>query len=630
MKDVEVEVKVDLNLKRLLKQEDLDKDLKITVEDTGPKCFLLETLDGKTLEVKGHYYLSNLLQLLAHAHQSKQKVITLKTSELFLNPVDHLSSQIKERHWDALTRTLDEKGIIALLEDTKTNSKKKKRLYVPFNDEIAFNLFEKVAKKHPYLHLDIIRLPEKLDPDLFEKLDQKPGLLSLALDPKTLKGRPFVVPGGRFNELYGWDSYFIVLGLLQDGRIGLACSILDNFRYEIEHYGAILNANRTYFLSRSQPPLFTSMMIEVLKHLPENKSTDLFIEKAINAALLEYKTIWCHPDRETASGLTRYFGQKLKEPIEVEKGHFDAIYKKHSKKTEMAPAAFRKAYLNGEIQNAELDSYFVHDRAMRESGHDTTNRLVNHGADLNTVDLNSLLYKYEEDIANLIQKFHKGSFVDNEGCTQTTKEWKAKAQKRAGLMIELMWNEKKGLFFDYDFKKEKRTTFESATTFYPLFAGLATPEIAKLLIEKGLPLFECAGGLVSTTQVSRGEVSEDRPQRQWDYPFGWAPHQMLFWTGASNYGYNSIARRVAYRWLHMITKEAKDYNGVLAEKYDVIKCTHKAEAEYGNEGVDFGLYPNGGFGWVNASYQVGLSYLSKDEKEALKVLSPAEDLFKSK
>ncbi len=628
MKDVEVEVKVDLNLKRLLKQEDLDKDLRITVEDRGPKCFLIEALDGKTFEVKGHYYLSNLLQILAHAHQNKQREITLKTSEIFLNPVDHLSFQIKEWHWNALTRTLDESGIIALLEDSKTDSKKKKRLYIPFNDELAFNLFDKVAKKHPYLHLQIIRLPKKIDLDLFKKLDQKPGLLSLALDPKTQKGKPFIVPGGRFNELYGWDSYFIILGLLQDGRIDLACSILDNFLYEIGHYGAILNANRTYFISRSQPPLFTSMLIEVLKYLPENKSTDLFVEKALNAAIREYETVWRHPDRETASGLTRYFGQNLKEPIEVEKGHFDSIYKKHSKKAEMNPAAFRKAYLNGEVQNEELDNYFVHDRAMRESGHDTTNRLVNQGAHLNTVDLNSLLYKYEDDIANLIHRFYKGSFVDHEGSTQTTKEWKAKAEKRAQLMIKLMWDEKRGLFFDYDFKKEKRTDFESATTFYPLFAGLATPKIAEALIEKGVPLFESPGGLVSTTKTSRGAVSEERPQRQWDYPFGWAPHQMLFWEGASNYGYNSIAGRLAYRWLHMITKEAKDYNGVLAEKYDVVKCTHKAKAEYGNEGVDFGLYPNGGFGWVNASYQVGLGHLSKEEKEALKKLTLPENIFK--
>jgi len=110
------------------------------------------------------------------------------------------------------------------------------------------------------------------------------------------------------------------------------------------------------------------MLIELLKHLPEEESTDIWLEKALNAAILEYTTVWCHPDRETSSGLTRYFGQKLKEPPEVEKGHFDSIYKKLSKKTGMTSAAFRKAYLSGEIQNVELDRYFIHDRAMRESG----------------------------------------------------------------------------------------------------------------------------------------------------------------------------------------------------------------------------------------------------------------------
>lgn len=626
MKDVEVEVKVDLNLKRLLAQEDLNEDLKITIEDRGPKLFFLEDLQGNLYEVSGSYSLSNLLQTLAYAHQANLKVTKIKTSDLFLNPVDRISGEIKERYWDALTRTLDEKGIIDLLEDPKTKEEAK-RIYVPYRDEKTYSYFEGVADRHPYLHLEVLRLPEKIELEDYETLDKKPGILALKIDQETQKGVPFVVPGGRFNEMYGWDSYFILLGLLQDDRVDLALSIIENMVYEIEHYGAILNANRTYYLSRSQPPLLTSMIVEVLRYLPEDSSTKEWVKGTLNAAIEEYISVWSNAHRLTPNGLNRYYGLKLKEPPEVEKGHFNPIYSKQAKKAGLGEKEFKKRYLSGDLEDKELDRYFVHDRAMRESGHDTTNRFVNKCADYNTVDLNSLLFKVEEDIASLIRLFFKDAFLDAKGEMHSSEAWHQRAQKRKKLMIQMMWDEKKGLFFDYNFKEKKRANFESATTFYPFFAGLLSNELADALIKKALPLFETPGGLVSTTKESRGRVHDDRPQRQWDYPFGWAPHQMLFWKGLSDYGYKSIARRLAYRWLYMVTKEGRDYNGLLAEKYDVIKRTHKMETEYGNVGVDFGLYPDGGFGWLNASYQVGLSYLSAEEKAALKQLTPPEWLF---
>ena len=63
--------------------------------------------------------------------------------------------------------------------------------------------------------------------------------------------------------MYGWDSYFIIRGLLRDGRLELARGMVDNFFFEIEHYGAVLNANRTYYLTRSQPPFLSSMVMAV-------------------------------------------------------------------------------------------------------------------------------------------------------------------------------------------------------------------------------------------------------------------------------------------------------------------------------------------------------------------------------
>lgn len=104
-----------------------------------------------------------------------------------------------------------------------------------------------------------------------------------------------------------------------------------------------------------------------------------------------------------------------------------------------------------------------------------------------------------------------------------------------------------------------------------MWAGLATEEQAKITVEKALPQLEMLGGLVACTEKSRGPISIDRPIRQWDYPFGWAPHQILAWKGLSAYGYQQVATRLAYRWLYMITKSFVDYNGMVVEKYDVTR-----------------------------------------------------------
>ena len=145
------------------------------------------------------------------------------------------------------------------------------------------------------------------------------------------------------------------------------------------------------------------------------------------------------------------------------------------------------------------------------------------------------------------------------------------------------------MYFDYDTVKKEQTSYESATTFWPMWAGMASPAQAAELVTRALPKFEAFGGLVSGTEKSRGVVGLDRPNRQWDFPYGWAPQQMLAWTGLLRYGYQDDAERLAYKWLYMITKAFVDFNGVVVEKYDVTRPVdpHKVEAEYGNQGGDF-------------------------------------------
>lgn len=156
-------------------------------------------------------------------------------------------------------------------------------------------------------------------------------------------------------------------------------------------------------------------------------------------------------------------------------------------------------------------------------------------------------------------------------------------------MTHLMWDDKKGMFIDYNTVKKEQTGYESATTFWAMWAGVATPEQANIMVKKALPRFEVHGGLVSGTEESRGPVGLHRPNRQWDYPFGWAPQQILAWTGLLRYGFESDAQRLAYRWIHMVTRAFVDFNGIVVEKYDVTKKVdpHKVTAEYGNQGSDF-------------------------------------------
>ncbi|MBU2447232.1 MAG: trehalase [Bacteroidetes bacterium] len=625
---MQVIVDVDKNIKRLLQAEDTDNDRKITIEDKGSRRFLLEDSEGKTFEVCGTFQLSVLLQDLYLAKEAGKKEVELTGKQIFLLPVERVSGVIKKYFWDGLTRSIDETNLENALKDSKTSSDKN-YVYIPFKDRIAFNYFKSIEKRRKDLNILVIRLPEKLSDEYLNSLNKKPGLLVLALIKSKkgiIKGRPFVVPGGRFNEMYGWDSYFESLGLIEDGRIELALSMAENFFYEIEHYGKILNANRTYYLNRSQPPFLTSMLIELWKN-SERKNLN-WLKKALNSAIKEYETIWVQSDRLTNTGLSRYYGASSGIPQETEPAHFNQVLKPFAEKNGLSIEVFRNKYLNNEIYEPELEEYFLHDRSVRESGHDTSYRLEGICAHLNTVDLNSLLYKYETDIACFIKNEFKDRFYFN-GKTYSSEFWFKLAAKRRKTMVDLMWDKQSGFFFDYNFVTKKRTGYESATTFYPLWANLSSKKQAEILVEKALPLLEEAGGVAASTERSRGPINEQRPARQWDYPYGWAPHQMLIWKGLSDYGYKKHAERLAYKWLYTILRNFVDYNGTIPEKYDVVNRTHKVFAEYGNVGTDFQYITKEGFGWMNASFQIGLKYLSKKLIVKLNELIPPEWIFKN-
>ncbi|MCB0310265.1 MAG: hypothetical protein KDD42_03460 [Bdellovibrionales bacterium] len=524
---------------------------------------------------------------------------------------EQLALLIERLYWKRLTRCMDGTGLPELRYDPKISDGL--HIYVPAGDQASLCYYNELSNNNPDLNLKVSKLPENFDPCAVRQLDASPGLLALGLantNDGKLRPRPFIVPGGRFNEMYGWDSYFIVVGLLSSGKYGLARCILENALYQVEHYGCVLNANKTYYLSRSHPPLLSSMLIAVLEATPQSEQP-LLAERGLAAIIDEYLNVWDAADHRTLSGLTRYFDRGSGVPPEVEAGHFEPIFNRFAEKLGIEAHILRADYCEGRLFSEDLDRFFRNDGAMRESGHDTSYRLLDNAAELNTLDLNSLLCKVESDIALIIKRYF-GKHCSVRGAQYSSRDWEQRAIRRCDRVNSLLWSSEAGLYFDYNFKIEEQSTYVSATTLFPLFAGIVPRDRSTELVRQALHNLECMGGLVCGTESSRGAISENRPLRQWDYPFGWAPHQILAWEGLSRYGFDMEAERLAYRWAFMIAREALRHNGAVAEKYDVVRDSLEIEAEYGNIGAHDGLESGAGFGWSNASFLIAISILRRN------------------
>jgi alpha,alpha-trehalase len=441
---------------------------------------------------------------------------------------------------------------------------------------------------------------------------QPPGLLFLE--------NPYVVPGGRFNEMYGWDSYFIIRGLLRAGKIELARGMVENFFFEIEHYGAVLNANRTYYLSRSQPPFLSSMIIAVYEAEKARGHEDsTWLAKAYQYANRDYEMWLREPHLAGSTGLSRYydFGEgPVPEGLHDETGYYHDVLAYFVKQAKPSPYLVEAETTNSfehpeyslrlcEDGSPEADSkcvqikhvalsedYYKGDRSMRESGFDISFRFGPYGADTHhyaPVCLNSLLYKTETDLET-IRKW----LGDKPGAAQ----WHRRAEKRKKIIRTLLWNRQRGLFFDYNFQQKKLSSYEYATTFYPLWAGLATPAQAKS-VAQNLRLFEQKGGLAMSTQETGV---------QWDFPYGWAPIQLLAVEGLRRYGYNEDADRVSCKFLAMVLDNfVRD--GTVREKYNVVSDSSNVELR---EGYRDNIV---GFGWTNGVFLELLNGLTPERFE---------------
>ena len=496
--------------------------------------------------------------------------------------------------WDTLTRSLDD---CSALHDPKMDARPV--LYLP----AGFPAPAAMADIRQRCKVDVHTLPRRIEKlgDLMPSALPAEGLLYL---PK-----PYVVPGGQFNEMYGWDSYFIQLGLLADGQVELARDMTDNMLFEVEHYGGVLNANRTYYLTRSQPPFLSRMIGDVLAApgaFKNDTERNAWLTRAYPLAVVNYH-IWTRPEHRAGdTGLARYFdlGQgpvpEMRGSSAYYRGVIDWVLA-HPKddpgylvKAAEHPDAAEAARLKASSCDIEASSvcagawsqghrlsadYYLGDRAMRESGFDTNFHFGPYGGTTHHyagVGLNSLLYRYERDLHD---------FALQLGKVAEAKQWADAAAARRAAMNKYLWQPDRGMFMDYDFTTGKASTQPYVTTYWPLWAGLASKQQAAAL-EKHLAVFERKGGL-SMDNLGSGA--------QWDEPFGWAPTNWLAISGLDAYGFHDDARRLAGKFMATVdTGFAHD--GTIREKYNMAlgNADVKITAGYTTNVI--------GFGWTNAVY----------------------------
>jgi alpha,alpha-trehalase len=520
--------------------------------------------------------------------------------------LDYISSG-----WGSLTRSLGECKTYA---DEKAVGKP--LLYLP--DGVA----EPAAVKHleSECGVSVRHLPAtSRKPDEKSASGIEPaGLLYLP--------HPYVVPGGRFNEMYGWDSYFILRGLLLDGKIRLARGIVENFFYEIQHYGMVLNANRSYYLTRSQPPFLSAMILAVYESEKTAGRDDLaWLREAYPYAVRDYDfwTRGAHLAGKT--GLSRYydFGSGPAPEVmaanpqyyryvaayfvrhpQAARGFLDWVPNDDAGMSAVGPLFDVSVCQQGPaMSNRDCDSagrvrlsakFYKGDRSLRESGFDVTFRFGPFGAgtpDFAPVGLNSLLYESARNLERMSRLL---------GRPQEAQKWARLAAERRENIRRYLWNAKRGLFFDYDFVTKRQSSYVFATTFYPLWTGLATAGQARA-VAANAKLFLEPGGLVTSLRPS---------EAQWDYPYGWAPLELISAEGLRRYGYNEDADRISYRFLGTVLANFRR-DGTIREKYNVVTRSSDVSVRAGyRQNVV-------GFGWTNGVFLALLKEMPESWRERL-------------
>jgi alpha,alpha-trehalase len=392
----------------------------------------------------------------------------------------------------------------------------------------------------------------------------------------------YIVPGGRFGEIYYWDSYFTMLGLQSSNQVDMIENMVNNFGFLIDSLGFIPNGNRTYFNSRSQPPFYAAM----LQILAEEKDDVEVYSKYLPFLEKEY-AFWTYGEDQLEN-----VGDAFEHSVKVDENTILSRYwdRKNTPRQEM----HHDDIITAEKTDRPDEELFRDIRAACESGWDFSSRWFRDPQDLSTihtteiipVDLNALLYNLESTLAK--------AYAASENMKKAAAIQK-RANDRKAAVLKYCWNEEKGYFMDYDFVKGEHTAVPSLAGVYPLYFKMATPDqiagVAKMIEAEFLK----PGGLISTLNITG---------QQWDAPNGWAPLQWLTIKGLRNYGQNDLANTIKERWVNLNKKVYKN-TGKMVEKYNVMDLTLEAGG---------GEYPvQDGFGWTNG---VLLKLLTESDEQS--------------
>jgi len=445
--------------------------------------------------------------------------------------------------------------------------------YAAIKDDAAFDLknfiatnFELPAEKVSDYSSAQKNISTHLN-DLWEELKRTPAAGGGTLIPLPYE---YIVPGGRFREVYYWDSYFTMLGLLVSKKVSMVENMLDNFAYLINEVGFIPNGNRTYYLGRSQPPFF-ALMVNILA---AEKGDAIFL-KYQSAIEKEYH-FWMKGAEELNEKHTAIDHVVMPGANTVMNRYWDA----HAAPR---PEAFAEDIHIAKSASNKPEIVYRHIRAAAESGWDFSSRWFSNGRDMATiqttdlipVDLNCLILFMEETLQHIYQ-------LQND--TANAALYTIKIEQRKQAIQQYCWNEKEGCYFDYNFVTQQQVVHFNLSTVFPLFFNVATKEqaakVAALIQQKYLQ----PGGVV-TTVYNTGQ--------QWDAPNGWAPLQWMTYKGLKNYGFSTLAAQVKNNWLQNCEKVFAE-TGKMMEKYNVMDTAVTAGG---------GEYPNqDGFGWTNGVY----------------------------
>lgn len=468
-----------------------------------------------------------------------------------------------------------------LFEDSKTfvdlerdqSFKDLERLYLKKRDGLGFDLEEFVedhftdpTQEKPAYQTDTTE-------NMYEHISSMWGVLGRGPDTQNPNSsriplpHPYIVPGGRFKEIYYWDSFFTMIGLMEDNQMETARNMVANFGHLVDSLGFIPNGTRDYYLTRSQPPYF-ALMVALLAEEDSSAQKRYFsqIEK-------EYR-YWM----KGMDGVTS--GKAINRVVEISKDLYMNRY--WDRENTPRPESYSEDILlakNLPVEDEKKDLY-SNLRAAASSGWDFSSRwYAREGEFASTqtshllpVDLNSLIYFMEIILA-------RG--YNESGNTQAAEKITTRATARKKMINTLMWDPLTGFYKDYNFASNSMGGEITLAGVYPLYFKLASNNQAGKVRDRIMEDFLKPGGLVTTLRVTG---------QQWDAPNGWAPLQWMTVKGLLNYGYRDEAREIMERWL-ALNERVYRKEGKMMEKYNVVDTTLRTGG---------GEYPNqDGFGWTN-------------------------------